>query len=573
MEALESVLHQTFSRIEKIIVDDGSDDPETIGMLESVKNAVVVHLSGSNTSEARNMAVSRARGKWICCLGPYDRLAPTYLENCLFPLETEGFDMCSGLHQSLGGRHTAPDPRTFRPQFVLDGNSEVAAGIYRKELWSQVGGYDPQIEPGRAESEFWIRLAKTLSQPLFHEAKSNGKQHVGYGNLLRPLPFPVAQPPQTILLVMPFLTIGGAEASISRICSHLTRPGFRFVVVTTVPRFPEQGDSTAWFENSTSEIFHMPQFLDESQWPDFLDYLIESRQIRLLWLVGSTFVYDQLPRIRRQFPGLQVLDSLFNPIGHGANFLKYNCHIDHVVVEYRGMEAWLLGKGWSVEKITVIPNGIDLDAFHQARNCGRGEVGLAKRDESKFVVGFFGRLSEEKNPDVFIEVATQLREYKDIEFTIAGDGPLGEKLRKGVADRLLHNVRFLGYVSAGEYLPSCDVLVVCSRVDGRPNSVMEAQAMGVPVIASRVGGLPEMVWEGRTGRLIDPEDVRGFVRAILDIRSNRARYEQMRQMSRHWAEQNYSLHGGVDEYARLFRDLTGRANRRPDEVLSVTGGE
>ena len=559
MEALDSVLRQTFSRIEVIIVDDGSDDPVTIGILEGVGSAAVLHQPQRNASDARNMAVRRARGKWICCLNQEDRLGATWIEKCLFLLETEGFDLC--------GCDAAADE-----------HGKVAVGIYRKELWSRVGGYDPRIEPGLEDSEFWIRLMKAGARATFvpklpfHGARSRRRRPGGYDNLLTSQASPVAEAPCTILLAMPFLTIGGAEASMSRVCAQLSRLEFRFVVVTTLAADPEQGDSTAWFENSTSEIFHLPQFLSGSRWPDFLDYIIESRGIRLLWQVGSTYMYDQLPRIKQRFADLRVLDLLFNPVGHGASFLKYNSFIDHVVAEHRGMEEWLRGKAWSGEKITVIPNGIELDLFQPAtKSCGRGMDATARQDEKRFVVGFFGRLSQEKGPDVFMEIATQLRDRKDIEFTIAGGGPLAERIRKGIAGRLLHNVSFLGFVDAGEYLPCCDVLVVCSRLDGRPNSVMEAQAMGVPVIASRVGGLTEMVSEGRTGLLVDSEDVRGFVRAILDLSSDKALYEEMRKSARHWAEQRFSLRDSIDQYARLLRDLTRRENQGPHAALSGIG--
>jgi glycosyltransferase involved in cell wall biosynthesis len=568
IEALGSVLRQTFLRTEAIVVDDGSDDPATIEILEGVGNAGVLRQSRRNAADARNMAVRRARGKWICCLDPEERLSPTYLEKCLFLLETEGFDMCN--------RDAMPDPQPFRPRRPMDENCEAAAGIYRKDLWSRLGGYNPRVEPGLEDREFWIRLKKTKVRATFvpklslPEARSRSRQPGGYNNLLPSPSSSAATTPLTILLAMPFLTIGGAEASMCRICAQLSRLGFRFVVVTTVAAGPEHGDSTAWFENSTSEIFHLPQFLSESRWPDFLDYLIESRGIRLLWQVGSTYMYDQLPRITKRFANLRVLDLLFNPVGHGVSFLKYNCFIDHVVTEHRGMEEWLLGNGWSREKITVIPNGIELELFQPATNgCGRGLEGPAKREEKKFVVGFFGRLSEEKGPDVFIEIATQLRDREGIEFIMAGGGPLEEKIRESIAGRLLHNLRFLGFVDAREYLPRCDVLVVCSRLDGRPNSVMEAQAMGVPVIASRVGGLPEMVSEGRTGLLVDSEDVCGFARAILDLSGDRSRYEQMRQAARPWAEQHFSLRGSIDEYMELLRDLT--SGQRPRGAPSGMG--
>ncbi|MDP8983085.1 MAG: glycosyltransferase [Acidobacteriota bacterium] len=487
-EALESVLRQTFSRVEVIIVDDGSGDPATVQILDHLANAVVLRQIQHNPAEAYYMAVRAARGKWVCRLSPEERLAPTYIEKSLFVLETEG---------------------------------ERAQRILRPELWSRAGAAQ-------------------------RAAGGRPARPGGYHNLLPSLPPADSRTP--ILLALPFLTIGGAEASLSRICAQLSQMGFRFVVVTTVPTGPEHGDSTAWFEKSTSEIFQLPQFLSESRWPDFIDYLIESRGIRVLWQVGSTYMYQQLPRLKGRFAELRVLDLLFNPVGHAASFLKYNCFIDHVVAEHSGMEQWLRGSGWSAEKITVIPNGIELEQFQPGV-----ESRVAAR---KFTVGFFGRLSEEKGPDVFVEIATQLRDRGDIEFCIAGGGPLADKMRHNLQG--LRNARFLGFVDAADFLPCCDVLVVCSRLDGRPNSVMEAQALGVPVIASRVGGLPEMISEGRTGLLVDADDIAGFVRAILKLSGDRALQDEMRQSARSWAETHFSLSASAGMYARLLRGLEAR---------------
>ena len=111
-----------------------------------------------------------------------------------------------------------------------------------------------------------------------------------------------------------------------------------------------------------------------------------------------------------------------------------------------------------------------------------------------------------------------------------------------------HPVQWQGAATQafGIKAPGIAWVVVCSRVDGRPNAVMEAQAMS-------------------------SEDVRGFVRAILDLSSDRARYEQMRQSARPWAERHFSLRGSVDEYVRLLRGLAGKENQRPHEALSGIG--
>ncbi|HEY6392268.1 MAG TPA: glycosyltransferase family 4 protein, partial [Bryobacteraceae bacterium] len=122
--------------------------------------------------------------------------------------------------------------------------------------------------------------------------------------------------------------------------------------------------------------------------------------------------------------------------------------------------------------------------------------------------------------------------------------------------RALKNVHFLGFVATEEYLACCDVLVVCSRFDGRPNVVMESQAMGVPVIASRTGALPQMMEPGRTGLIVnDVGDVDGFAREIEDLLNNPERHEQMRRAARQWAEERFSIIRSVEKYAEIFEKL------------------
>ena len=146
-----------------------------------------------------------------------------------------------------------------------------------------------------------------------------------------------------------------------------------------------------------------------------------------------------------------------------------------------------------------------------------------------------------------------------------------EEVRASIARRDLNNVHFLGFVATEDYLACCDVLVVCSRFDGRPNVIMESQAMGVPVIASRTGGLPEMMEPGRTGLLVDVGDIASFTSAIQDLLNNSELHEQMRGSARQRAEEHFSIMQGVGKYARLFEELARKEKQAAAGLLSATG--
>jgi len=129
----------------------------------------------------------------------------------------------------------------------------------------------------------------------------------------------------------------------------------------------------------------------------------------------------------------------------------------------------------------------------------------------------------------------------------------------GIAGR----VQFPGFVATAEYLGRCDVVVVCSRLDGRPNIILESMAAGVPVVASRVGDIPSLVPDGVAGSLCAPGDVDAFCRAILALAENPARHREFGLAARSHAEAHFSGATAAGLYAGLFRRLTNRAAVRP----------
>jgi hypothetical protein len=127
-----------------------------------------------------------------------------------------------------------------------------------------------------------------------------------------------------LLIAMPYLTLGGAEATVSQICRQLRRRGFRIFLITTEPVMESQGDTSEWFEDSVEEIYHLPQRLDQmTAWAEFVFSLIRREQVEVLWQVGSGYVYSLLPQVRASFPEVAVVDLLFNPVGHTENHLRY----------------------------------------------------------------------------------------------------------------------------------------------------------------------------------------------------------------------------------------------------------
>lgn len=170
-------------------------------------------------------------------------------------------------------------------------------------------------------------------------------------------------------------------------------------------------------------------------------------------------------------------------------------------------------------RIEVLLNGIDLSRFKvtQARSAVKAELGLP---ENCKLVGVVGRLCRQKAQDVFLEAAAKLTEiFPDVLFLLAGAPDEPEMLLqlKAQAESLSigHKVRFLGYL---EDIPKIygilDILVMPSRWEGFGLALVEAMAMGLPIVTTDVGGIPEVVVPNETALIVPPENAGSIAEAV-----------------------------------------------------------
>lgn len=613
-EAIDSVLAQTFRNFEILVVDGGSS-PDTLEILKRLERPQTQvffregrHLVGDN----RNFGISRARGKYVCCLDADDLIRPTYLEKALFLLETQDFDLVSTTIRSFGDKSEIYHLERF-PALVdmLAANHVSTCAVFRKRLWERAGGFQDSGIGSDYFYEDWrlwlrfaaqgARIANIVDEPLFlyrvHSTHSLSRQNQelpdmdrqrqavvafnqdviddealqrseenrrlkvrmqdGFVNLANGWP---ATDEPTILLALPFLLVGGAERLLSEVSIHLRGRGFRLVVVTTEYAYPVYGDSTAWFERATTEIYQLPRFLETSHWQDFIDYLLATRNVSLLWIAGSRVFYELLPKITAGYPELKVIDLLFNTVGHTANNRKYAACFDRILVENREVASWLLAAGEPPGQILQIPSGVDLDALRPQPKPAHvlGELGIAP---GTFIAGFSGRLSEEKDPEAFLEIARKCRRDPRLVFLMTGAGPLTDTVRRRIEKLALgKSLRFLGQVEkVGDYMSAYDVLVLPSRFDGRPVAVLESLALGVPVIASRVGALPDLVQEGVTGFLCEPGEPAAFAERVRWLADHPEEHRRMKAAARAFAEAELDARMMFDRYEEAIRGVLSGA--------------
>jgi glycosyltransferase involved in cell wall biosynthesis len=161
-----------------------------------------------------------------------------------------------------------------------------------------------------------------------------------------------------------------------------------------------------------------------------------------------------------------------------------------------------LASGARPESVHLIRNSITPTAKHIATDAAREQLGLLPA----LHLGWVGRLSSEKGPDVMLEAMPHLADIP-VTLSFIGDGPDRPSLTEraaslGISDR----VRFHGRVAdAASLLAAFNVVVLSSRTEGTPMVVLEAMACEVPIVATRVGGVPDML-SAAEAILVDSED-------------------------------------------------------------------
>jgi glycosyltransferase involved in cell wall biosynthesis len=201
------------------------------------------------------------------------------------------------------------------------------------------------------------------------------------------------------------------------------------------------------------------------------------------------------------------------------------------------------------EKVTVIPYGVPAPATIGDRAELRTQLGLPP---DRFVIGFVGRLVEQKNVSLLIEA---MKHLPDALCAIVGSGALRDQLERQAAG--LSNVRFLDHQPRAEDLmPAFDVLCLPSRWEGLGLVLVEAMLRGVLVIGSRAGAIPEVLGEGQYGVLFDPDDVNGLVAAINTVRASAASFAER---ARQYARQTYAVDKMVARTLGVYDQITRMA--------------
>ncbi len=163
-------------------------------------------------------------------------------------------------------------------------------------------------------------------------------------------------------------------------------------------------------------------------------------------------------------------------------------------------------------RLRLVPNGIRMPPL-RSRPDVRRDLELTGDD---LLLLFVGRLVRQKGADRFVEIFARIAATEPkVRGVIVGSGAMESELRARVrALGLERRLRLIASQQAVQFMPGADVLVVTSRYEGMPYTLVEAQHVGLPVVAFRVGGVSTAMIDGETGFVVEQDDHGGFVDAL-----------------------------------------------------------
>ena len=252
----------------------------------------------------------------------------------------------------------------------------------------------------------------------------------------------------------------------------------------------------------------------------------------------------------------------FHQLRHRSFRRLANRYVDLFIANSHSMKRrFVEAEGIDEARGTVIRNGVDLERFRASLPPSAARESLGLTDAGK-VVGYVGSLIPVKRVEVLLRAAALVAATRqDVRFLVVGsalshvDGGMGEELRAlaeelGIASR----VQFLGFQE--NIVPAysaMDMVVLPSESEGMSNTLIEAMAMSLPVIASDLPENREVVQEGRNGYLFPAGDHRALAGRIEALLDGEDLAKKFGEKSRRIVEESFRLERMVSETARAYR--------------------
>jgi len=229
--------------------------------------------------------------------------------------------------------------------------------------------------------------------------------------------------------------------------------------------------------------------------------------------------------------------------------------VDHVILLGKNLTKYALWMGVLVQKISINSFGLDFQEFQPRKGVEevRKELGISPSEK---VVIFVGRLEPVKGIKYLLKAAKSIcKKMSNVKFLVVGDGPLRSELQACSNPQII----FTGWRNdVPDLLNASDLLVLPSLSEGLPISILEAYAIGKPVIATNVGAVGEIVINGYNGILIPPQDWNQLTKAILYLINNPKLMQKMGIQGKNLVKKKHNWDTVLNTYEKIYQSTKAK---------------
>ena len=558
-QAVNSVLNQTFPNYELLIVDDGSKDKESLEKLEEVskmdKRIKVFHKNNEGLAATRDYGAQKSskKSKYLFFLDSDDLIEPTYLECAYWTLETNP-EASWAYTDSIG--FEAEEylwNKWFNSNKMKKENELVATSLIRKKDFEEVKGYELREKAVNEDWNFWLKLISKGKFPVrmnfygfWYRRKANASelkrsidnkerameiinntaktikkdveaiQYPYFNYNWNIMPEIIETIPKiqkendnkiNILLIIPWMVMGGADKFNFDLISRLNKSKFDITVITTEPAVNTYRQE---FEQYAT-VYDLTTFIDQKYWISFINYIIYKNNINLIFNTNSETGYSMLPYLKAKYPNISIIDYVhmeewYNRNGgYSRDSSGVASIIDKTLVCNENSRKILINHfGRNENEVKTVYIGVDENEFNPEKYNKEELEEKYNLPKDKYIISYICRISEQKRPFLLLKVIKKLLEERDdCIFLIVGDGNLLNQMKSNAKKmQLMDNIIFLGRTNkTDEIYAISDITINCSIKEGLALTAYESLAMGVPVVSSDVGGQKELINE-KTGVIV-----------------------------------------------------------------------
>lgn len=596
-----SIFKQSFQQFEWIIVDDCSTECDAVNFIkqELVKDnrvKYVRHSVNKGVAAARNTGIKEAYADYIMFIDSDDAIETTALEKMLWRLLIDDDLMfCKGYSIGFGSQEYYWDHGLHDGAEILKQNNISTQGItIRKSFFSKTNAFFKEaLKAGLEDWHFWLQCASngywgvTIPEALDwyrrkvgHETrwknwKNIEKLHDQFKQefhdlwekdfpQVKSVPYKFGVLPaylsginllkknkKRLLMIVPWLVVGGADKFNLMAIKALKKAGWEITVVTTIPA------ANRWrseFYELTSDVFILDHFLNPWDFPNFLRYLISSRDHDAIMVTNSEWGCRILPYLRHHFPHkafvnyTHIEEPYWKNGGHPRLAVMYQHLFHSLYVASNHLKKWMIDQGADEQSIKTCYINVETDAWCPDLQARASERQKLKISDDTPVIVFAARMCAQKQPDVMIRTLELLESrHKHFFAIIAGDGEDLPRIKAYAKSKKLKNIYFAGQVSNEQvkrYMQASDIFFLPSLMEGISLAIYEAMSVGLAVVSADVGGQRELVTPevgSLLGRCTIEEETNNYASTLESIIDNPNLLEKMRIAARNIVHSRFSL--------------------------------